>query len=116
MPKRRLISLALAATLGAGALAGPAVASQRPGPPTWPTNPQPITSYAYQLPGLPTWPTNPQPITSYHSTVPATNPGLDLDSAGIGAAAGAAILAAGAAGLAGVRRRRKTHPHTLTTP
>jgi MYXO-CTERM domain-containing protein len=46
----------------------------------------------------------------------ATSPGLDLDSAGIGAAAGAAILAAGAAGLAGVRRRRKTHPHTLSTP
>ena len=116
MPKPRLISLPLAATLSAVAFAGPATAQQLPGPPTWPTNPQPITSYARQLPGPPTWPTNPQPITSYHSTVQATNTGLDLDSAGIGAAAGAAILAAGAAALAGVRRRRKTHPRTLSTP
>jgi hypothetical protein len=96
MPKPHLISLPLAAALSAVALAGPATAHQRPGPPTWPTNPQ--------------------PITAYHSTVQATNPGLDLDSAGIGAAASAAILAAGAAGLAGVRRRRKTRPHTLSTP
>ena len=44
----------------------------------------------------------------------ATNPGFDLDSAGIGAAASAAILA-GAAGLASLRRHRKTHPHTLST-
>ena len=95
MHKPRLISLPLAAALSAVALAGPAAASP---------------------PGPPTWPTNPQPITSYHSTAPATNPGLDLDSAGIGAAASAAILAAGAAGLAGVRRRRKTHPRTVSTP
>ena len=45
----------------------------------------------------------------------ATNPGFDLDSAGIGAAASAAILAAGAAGVAGVRRRRNTRPQGLTT-
>lgn len=115
MPKSHLISLPLAAALSVAALAGPATASNLPGPPTWPTHPQRITSYAYQLPGPPTWPTNPQPITSYHSTVQATNTGLDWDSAGIGAAASAAILAAGAAGLAGVRRRRKTHPHTLST-
>ena len=114
MHKPRLISLPLAAALSTVALAGPATASP-PGPPTWPTNPQPITSYRSQPPGPPTWPTNPQPITSYHSTVQATNPGLDLDSAGIGAAASAAILAAGAAGLARVRRRRKTHPRTLST-
>ena len=96
MPKHRLISLPLAATLSAVALAGPATASQRPGPPTWPIHAQ--------------------PVTSYHSTVPATNPGLDLDSAGILAVTSAAILATGAAGLARVRRCRKTHPHTLSTP
>ena len=115
MPKHRLICLPLAATLSAVALAGPATASQRPGPPTWPIHPQPITSYPWRPPGPPTWPMHPQPITSYHSTVQATNTGLDLDSAAIGAAASAAILAAGAAGVAGVRRRRKTRPHTLST-
>lgn len=115
MHKPRLISIPLATALSAVALVGPATASA-PGPPTWPISPQPITAYARQLPGPPTWPTNPQPITSYHSTVQATNPGLDLDSGAIVAAASAAILAVGAAGLARGRRRRKTHPNTLSTP
>jgi hypothetical protein len=115
MPKSRLISLPLAAALSVAALAGPAAASNLPGPPTWPANPQPITSYASQLPGPPTWPTNPQPITTYHSTVQATNTGLDWDSAGIGAAASAAILAAGAAGLARMQRRRSARLQGLTS-
>jgi hypothetical protein len=114
MRKSRLISLPLAATL-AVAVAGPATASHLPGPPTWPTNPQPITSYAYQLPGPPTWPTNPQPIPAYHSTVQATYTGFDLDSAAIGAAGSTAILAAAIAGVAGVRRRRRARPQSLAT-
>ena len=115
MHKSRLISLPVATALSAAALAGPAAASHLPGPPTWPTNPQPITSYAYQLPGPPTWPTNPQPIAAYHSTVQATDTGFDWDSAGIGAAASAAILAAGMAGAGAVRRRRGARPRSLTT-
>src|SRR5690242_12509418 len=89
MHKPRLISLPVATALSAAAFAGPAAASHShlPGPPMWPTKPQPITSYAYQLPGPPTWPTNPQPIAAYHSTVQAAGGGLDWDSAGIGAAA-----------------------------
>ena len=78
----------LAATLAVAALAVPAAqaqatdrhtsvgqskesATQRslPGPPTWPVNPQPITTAPdfdsatrRPLPGPPTWPVNPQPI------------------------------------------------------
>lgn len=115
MHTSRLISLPIATALSAAAFAGPAAASHRPGPPTWPSHPTPITSYAYQLPGPPTWPINPQPIPAYHSTVPATGGGLDLDSAGVGAAASAAILAAGLAGAASMRRRRGARPRSLTT-
>jgi hypothetical protein len=113
MRKFHLTALALAATLAAAA--GSAAASHLPGPPTWPTNPQPITSYAHQLPGPPTWPTNPQPLPAYHSTVQATDAGFDLDSAAIGAAGSTAILAAAIAGVAGVRRRRSARPHSLAT-
>jgi hypothetical protein len=114
MRKSRLISLPLAATLSAAAFAGPAAAANLPGPPTWPTNPQPITSYATHPPGPPTWPTNPQPITAYRSTVQATDAGFDWGSAGIGAAASTAIRATGIAGLSGMRRRHE-RPHSLTT-
>ena len=115
MRKSRLISAPLAATLSVAALAGPAAASHVPGPPTWPEHPKPITSYASQLPGPPTWPTDPKPITEYRSSVQATDDGFDWDSAGIGAAASFTILAAGMAGMAGVRRRRHPRPHTATS-
>jgi hypothetical protein len=113
MRKPRLIVLPLAVALSAG-VASPAVASQRPGPPTWPTNPTPITAYSYQRPGPPTWPANPTPIAAYHTTVQASGGGFDWDSAAIGAAASTAILAAGLASAAGVHRRRGTRPQRLT--
>ena len=115
MRNSRLISVPVATALAAAAFAGPAAAYQRPGPPTWPVHPLPITDYAYQLPGPPTWPTNPHPLSPYESTVRATGDGLDWDSAGLGAAASTAILAFGFAGAAGVRRRRGASPRSLTT-
>ena len=98
------------ARYSSAALNGPAAASHLPGPPTWPTNPTPLTSYAYQLPGPPTWPTNPQPITAYHSTVQATSGGLDWDSAGIGAAGGLAISLLIVGGAVIITHRRQTEP------
>ncbi len=139
MRKFRLISLPLAAALSAAAFAGPAdavtspngarpdvagnanvshritsSASTLPAAPTWPTDPKPISSYASQLPVPPTWPTNPQPITEYRGSVQATDDGFDWDSAAIGAAASVAILVAGLAAFAAVRRRRHP-PQTLTS-
>jgi hypothetical protein len=125
MCKSRRISVPLAGTLSAVALAGPAAASQHASPPTWPANPKPITTYAAQLPGPPTWPTHPTPIPAcaapslhcgfaYHGSVEATGDDFDWASAGIGAGASLAALAAGAAGAAGVRRRR-IRAHTVPT-
>ena len=121
MRKSRLISVPLAAILSAAALAGPAAAQDpatsggRPDVVGNPNVSHRITSHASQLPGPPTWPTDPQPITQYRSSVEATDTGFDWDSAGIGAAASFTILAAGMAGLAGVRRRRHARPQTLTS-
>ena len=119
------ITAPLAALLTAAALASPAAAatqnttaSRLPGPPTWPTNPQPITqdqTTASRLPGPPTWPTNPQPITHYHAATAPVNGGLDWDSAGLGAAAAFAALGAGLASIAGLRRRRTGRTRSLTT-
>ena len=114
MRKSRLISAPLAATLSAAAFTVPAAASDGTGAPTWPTDPKPITSYASQLAGPPTWPTDPKPITEYRSAVEATDGGFDWDSAGIGAGASIAALAAGLAGVSGVRRRRAARPRSLT--
>jgi hypothetical protein len=115
MRKSRLLSAPLAATLSAAAFAVPAAASDVTSAPTWPTHPEPITSNASQLPGPPAWPTNAKPITEYRSTVEATDGGFDWDSAGIGAGASIAALAAGMAGMTGVRRRRAARPRSLTT-
>ena len=116
MPTSRLISVPLATGLTLVAIASPAVASDIANLPTWPTNPKPITEYAQQLPAPPQWPTNPQPIAAYRSSAHASDGDFDWGSAGIGAAAGIAVLGAGLAGVAGVRRRRHTHPHTAATP
>ena len=130
MRKSRLISLPLAAVLSVAACAGPAAArpdvarnpnvahrstssaSSLPADPTRPTDQKPISSYA-SAPVPPTWPTNPQAITEYRGSVQATDNGFDWDSAGIGAAVSAAILAAGLAGFA-VMRRRRHPPQTLS--
>ena len=115
MPTSRLISVPLATGLTLVAIAGPAVASDITRVPTWPTHPKPITEYARQLPGPPQWPTDPQPITAYRSSVQASYGDFDWGSAGIGAGAGIVVLAAGLAGVAGVRRRQ-TRPRTVATP
>jgi hypothetical protein len=140
----RPIIAALAAALTTAALAGPAAAvsadthnqstashavtlrgsqgeraaaTALAGPPTWPTNPQPITRpravAATALAGPPTWPTNPQPIAHPSAVVNAPDSGLDWLSAGIGAAA-TGLFAIALVGIPGLRRRI-TRPQSLTT-
>jgi hypothetical protein len=65
------------------------------------------------LPGPPTWPTDPQPITEYRGAVQPTGDGFDFDAGG----SAVAVLVAGMAGAAGVRRRRRiTRPRTVPLP
>jgi hypothetical protein len=112
----RLIAVPLATGLTLVAIANPAAASDNARVPTWPTHPKPITEYATQPPGPPQWPTDPEPLTSYRTSVQTSDGDFDWGSAGIGAGAGIVVLAAGLAGVGGVRRRRQSRPHAVGTP
>jgi hypothetical protein len=64
--------------------------------------------------GPPTWAVNPQPITKPRTIASTPSSGLDLGSAGIGAAAVLGAFAIAAAGILGVRRRRVARPGSLS--
>jgi hypothetical protein len=126
----------LAATLTVAALAVPAAQAQAtdrntsvgqskesttqrslPGPPTWPVNPQPITTTPdldsatrRPLPGPPTWPVNPQPIgAAPASEVTDRDSGPNWTAIALGIA-GSLLAMSGLAALATHRTRRAQRP------
>jgi hypothetical protein len=142
MRTTRIITVPLAAVLGAAALAGPAAAVPAHNTSTpWyagkstiqgsqrstisqdlrtPDATDAATANVYvppaELSPSPATTAVAPPIGHADTTVNAPSSGLDWGSAGLGAGAAAAAFAIALAGTAGVRRRRTTRPRSVVTP
>jgi hypothetical protein len=119
----RLITIPLAAALVAAAVAGPAAAvpdiQTRSDAGTSanvyvPPAELGLGDAATPAADPPTWPTNPQPVTQPSVVVAAPASGFDWGSAGVGAAAALGACAIALAAILGLRRHG-ARPRSLTT-
>ena len=125
MHTSRLITVPLAAVLGAAALAGPAAAVPGDWPHRSPTPwfAGPSESEGSRSAGQDVRSPNandaatadPQAIAQPTAVIDTRSAGFDWGSAGIGGAAVVAAFAIALAGIVGLRRHRTARPRSLTT-
>jgi hypothetical protein len=133
MRTTRIITVPLAAVLGAAALAGPAAAVPATRDTSTPSHadasalqgsradgsgmrsPDATDPVTANVSVAPAEPTNPQPIGQPTPAVTVRSAGFDWGSAGIGAAAGIGAFAIALAGTAGMRRRRPPPSRSVAT-